>query len=455
MSANELQQTVARTAETYGIPGMSVGIWHRGREVFAAHGVTSLDHPLPVDEHTIFTLGSTTKPFTATAVVALAERGLIDLDAPVRRYLPGLRLADERTAASITVANLLNHTAGLDTWMLLDTGDGDDALEKYVGDLEELSIIARPGERASYSQAAFNLLGRVVEAVTGQTYEQAVAELLLDPIGLGESTYFAADAMTRRFAVGHTAGDDGPAVVHKWKLHRAQNPGGGLASTASDLLRWARFHLGDGRTESGERVLSTEALHGMRTPTVELRGSSIGDAFGQCWFLKDIDGEPAFAHGGSSIAQFADFVVVPGHDFAVVALANAEPGGTPANWEVIRWALEQYTGLVDRDPEPVAYDAPRAAAVVGDYDVDMMTVTVADEGGRLTLAARIKPELRAASDEEMPADCEPANMGFLHPEGDDYIVTEGPLQSQRGYFHRDRDGNVTALDLAGREFRRV
>jgi hypothetical protein len=146
---------------------------------------------------------------------------------------------------------------------------------------------------------------------------------------------------------------------------------------------------------------------------------------------------------------------VPEHDFAIAVLTNAEPGGTPCNQAVIRWALEHYLGLIDRDPEPVAFDAARAAEITGDYEVDMMIVSVVDEGDHLSLAARIRPELRAASQADMPADCEPAHMGFVAEQGDDYIVTEGPLQGQRGYFARDEHGAVTGIDLAGRQFRRV
>jgi CubicO group peptidase (beta-lactamase class C family) len=455
MSANELDQIVAERSADYAVPGIAVGIWHQGREIFSSHGVTSVANPLPVDEDTIFTLGSTSKTFTATAIVILAEQGKVDFDAPVRRYLPGLKLADEETAAAITIGNLLNHTAGLDTWMLLDTGDGDDALERYVGRLDELTLIAKPGERASYSQAAFSILGRVIEVVTGQTYEQAIADLLFEPLGLENTTFFAAEAMTRKFSLGHNVTGDGTTVSPTWKLHRAQNPGGGGASTVRDLVRWARFHLGDGRAESGERIVSAEALQAMRRQTVELRGSSIGDGFGICWFLREIDGAATFGHGGSGHGQFADFLVVPEHDFAIAVTTNAEPGGTPCNLAVIRWALEHYLGLIDRDSEPVAFDKTRAAEIVGDYEVDMMIVSVVDEGDHLTLAARIRPELRAASTEAIPADCEPARMGFIAEDGDDYIVTAGPLQGQRGYFARDEYGAITALDLAGRQFRRV
>ena len=98
--------------------------------------------------------------------------------------------------------------------------------------------------------------------------------------------------MTRRFAVSHNLGDDGtPAVARQWRDTRANNPGGGLASPVTDLLRWARFHLGDGRAEDGIAVLPEELLHQMTEPTAELRSSTLGDALGICWFLRDVDAD--------------------------------------------------------------------------------------------------------------------------------------------------------------------
>jgi CubicO group peptidase (beta-lactamase class C family) len=117
----------------------------------------------------------------------LVASGQVELEAPVRRYVPELRLAEERAAAEVTVLNLLNHTAGLDWGFTSDTGEGDDALADYVAKLADLDLIARPGTRAFYSQAGYNLAGRIVEKVTGLTYERAVASLVFKPLGLTHS----------------------------------------------------------------------------------------------------------------------------------------------------------------------------------------------------------------------------------------------------------------------------
>jgi CubicO group peptidase (beta-lactamase class C family) len=105
---------VKETAEGLGVAGAAAGAWADGREVFASHGVTSVENPLPVRPDTLFLIASVTKTFTATAVMRLVADGKVALDAPVRRYVPELVLADEQAADQITVLNLLNHTSGLD-----------------------------------------------------------------------------------------------------------------------------------------------------------------------------------------------------------------------------------------------------------------------------------------------------------------------------------------------------
>lgn len=136
---------------------------------------SSVDNPLDVDASTLFQFGSTGKTYTATAVMRLVERGEIDLDTPVRRYVPELRLKGEQRAEQVTVLQLLNHTAGWQGDSLKDTGDGDDCLVRYVEHMATL---------VSYNKASLSLAGHVVATITGTTFEQAVKDLLLEPLGL-------------------------------------------------------------------------------------------------------------------------------------------------------------------------------------------------------------------------------------------------------------------------------
>jgi hypothetical protein len=194
----------------------------------------------------------------------------------------------------------------------------------------------------------------------------------------------------------------------------------------------------------------------MREPTVELRGSTLGDALGIGWFLRDIDGIRIVGHGGSANGQFAELLTVPEQDLAVVALSNASPNGIPCNQAVVRWALQTYVGVIDSDPEPIPYEETRAHEILGTYETDVMTLLITSDGTELRLEVGIKPAIRAASETEMPPDYAPAAIGLLPGDTDEYILTEGGMKGQRGFFTRDeKTGAIVGIDLAGRLFSRV
>ena len=179
-----LDEKIEAAMARYHVPGVAVGVLLDGREYVRGYGVTNVDYPLPVDGDTLFRIGSTPKTFTGTAVMRLVEQGKLDLNAPVRRYLPELRLADESVAARVTVRQLLNHSAG---WMgddYADFGRGDDALAKYVTAMRQLPQLTALGQVLAYNNAAVDLAGRVIEVVTGSPYETALQNLVLDPLGL-------------------------------------------------------------------------------------------------------------------------------------------------------------------------------------------------------------------------------------------------------------------------------
>ena len=112
MTRQELQDLIDELANEFGVPGVAAGLWYRGDATYAWHGVTSIENPLPIDGHTLFQAGSIGKTFTAMALVLLDTQGHVELDAPVRRYVPELNLADATVCDQVTLQQLLNHTAG-------------------------------------------------------------------------------------------------------------------------------------------------------------------------------------------------------------------------------------------------------------------------------------------------------------------------------------------------------
>ena len=399
---------------------------------------------MPVDPDTLFQIGSTTKTYTGMAAMRLVEQGKLDLDAPVRTYLPDLRLADEAVAAGVTLRHLLQHTAGWAGDYFEDTGAGDDALAQMLGRMAELEQLTPLGETWSYNNAGFYLAGRVIEAVTGQTYEAAVKELVLDPLGMTMSFFFPHEVLTHRFAVGHTVEEDVPKVVRRWALHRAVNPAGGITSTVKDQLVYARFHLGDGTTPGGARLLSPETMALMQSPLVPA-GSLFG-ATGITWLVRDIGGVRTVRHGGTTNGQLSAFVLVPARGFALTVLTNANRGGE-LHGNVVKWALEHYLGLADPAPEPLALSAEDLAGYAGRYTTitSELALTVGDDG--LVLQATPKAGI-LDKDAPAPPAPPPTRLALLAEEC--VVALDPPYKHVRGEFLRGLDGEIAWLRFGGR-----
>jgi CubicO group peptidase (beta-lactamase class C family) len=448
-----LQDEVAQAAEELEVPGVSVGVYHAGQEHYGYHGVTSIENPLPVDETTIFQFGSTGKTYTATAIVRLVDQGKVALDAPVRTYIPELKLKDESVAEKVTVLQLLNHTAGWSGDVLTSTGEGDDAIAKYVELLADVEQVTPLGASVSYNNAALSIAGRIIEKVTGETYEAALRELLFEPLGLDNTWCFRDEIMSRRFAQGHNQLPDGTIkVARPWGMSRGNSPAGGISSDARDQIKWARFHLGDGTAADGSRVLSEKLVKQMQEPTVDMPGSALGDYVGISWLLRDIDGVRMVGHGGTMIGQHSDFKMVPERDFAIALLTNCGPNGPQFNERVLRWALEHYIGVIDRDPEPISVGDDVLGQYTGRFETVAAIADITSGAGMLIVNVEIKPEMAAQlheMGEEVPEQ-PPILLGLLGGDGDRYIVTDGPAKGLKGYFVRDDSGQIAAVHLGGR-----
>lgn len=449
-----LAEQVHRLAADLSVPGVSVGVLADGADRYAYYGITSTTNPLPVDQTTLFQFGSTAKTYTATAIMVLMERGELELDAPVRRYLPEFALQDEDVAQAVTVLHLLNHTAGWEGDLSDDTGDGDDALQRYVALMRNIKQVTPLGATVSYNNASLSVAGRIIEKLTGKTYETAMRELLLAPLGLDDTLFRMTEIMTRRFAVGHTQDDDGTITpARMWAIPRGNGPAGGMSATAADQIGWARFNLGDGTAPDGTRILSSESLQRMHQPTVSMPGSAIGDHVGISWLLRDVGGTRLVTHGGTTVGQHSEFVLAPEQNFGLISLTNCGPNGPQFNEQLRVWALEHYIGVIEADPVPVRLRDDALARYVGTYETILVLCDITAQDGQLLATLRVKPEMRETlreagqdPDEVQP----PLPLGMLGQDGDKYIVSEGPAKGMKGYFQRDSGGAVNGVHLGGR-----
>ncbi|HET6795185.1 MAG TPA: serine hydrolase domain-containing protein, partial [Acidimicrobiales bacterium] len=210
VEAAELEKWLAEKIEEHGVPGAQLAVLDGDRVVEAAAGVLSLRTGWPVTTDSLFLPGSIGKLYTATLVMMLAGDGRLDLDAPVRSYLPGFEVADEAARDSVTVRNLLCHTSGFDGDHFVDTGRGDDALARYIDTCADLPQIAPPGRIWSYSNSGYAILGRIVEVLSGAVFEDVLRSRLFGPLGLEHTVAFPEEALVHPTAVGHVPDPEAP-----------------------------------------------------------------------------------------------------------------------------------------------------------------------------------------------------------------------------------------------------
>jgi CubicO group peptidase (beta-lactamase class C family) len=443
-----LSEFVRQEMDRLHVPGVSVGLHYEGQDHIAAFGVTNVNHPLPVTEDTLFQIGSTSKTVCGTVAMRLVERGKLDLDAPLRTYLPDLRLADHSVASAVTLRHLFNHTGGWQGDYFANTGAGDDALEKVIAQMVDLAQVTPLGAFFSYNNAGFYLAGRAIEVVTGKTYESAARELVLDPLGMKRSFFFAREVIADRVAIGHRVGKDGPEVLGEWELARAANPAGGIVSTAGDQLRYARFHMGDGRAADGTQILGKETLAGMQTASAK-GGNGIG-ALGVTWMLREVGGVRLVGHGGATNGLMSAFQMAPDRDFAITVLTNAYQG-TELNRNVVNRALKLY--LAVEEGKPIARKAAPEALdeFAGRYSALLSDLLITAKNG--ALEGQVIPKGGFPTKDSPPRPTEPPfSIGLSNPEH--LVILSGPMKESSIDVLRDENGRITFVRLGYRLLQR-
>lgn len=375
VDAEQLVALLQVELERWGVPGAVAGVLEAGEAVVRAAGVSSLTTGEAVHESTPFRVASITKPVTATLAALLARDGLLELDAPVRRAVPGLRLADERAQETVTPRQLLAHLSGLECEPALDISvhsSGDGALGELIATYGTLGQLTPPGEIWSYCNTGYWLAGHAVARVAGTTFEEAARTLLLEPLGMRDSGFVHDGVPPAGAALGHMprrAGERAHDVVDGYRFPRARVPSGGLVSTVPDLLRLAALHL------------DSPALAALRDPVAD----AVGGRWGTGWSLEEIDATLVAAHSGSYLGFQSQLVLVPARGLAVAVLTNSGRGSALAR-TVVEWALATTCGLVRPGPVPVSVDA---APFEGVYRAQNFTVEVRAEGDRLRAAQRM------------------------------------------------------------------
>lgn len=399
-----LTQRLPELIEKHRVPGAAIAVSSGDEVVDMAAGVLSKATGVETTPDSVFLVGSITKLWTATLAMQLVDEGTLDLDAPVREYLPEFRISDQTATVTITVRQLLCHVSGFEGDVFADTGMGDDSLEKAVTTLAGTPQVFAPGTMFSYNNAAFSVLGRIVEVLRRKRFDECLREHLFAPLRLTHAANGAQEAILYRAAVGHIrpAPDADPQPVPVWSLPRSKAPAGSmLAMRPRDLLTFARMHLAGGTTADGTPVLSAASVKAMQERQIELPDlGRMGNAWGLGWEIYDYPGGPVLGHDGGTSGQAAFLRVVPGPDVAVAVLTNG--GNSVALYtEIVERVLPELAGvkvppLPVPDPAAPAVDASR---YVGTYSSSVAdTVISQDEDGRVWAARTPRIEFAEPGD---------------------------------------------------------
>ena len=370
---------VSEQVQTNHIPGMALGLVHND-QIVHLRGFGSADQSgRAVTAHTPFLLASVSKSFTALAVMQLVEAGKIELDVPVQRYLPWFRVADPDASARITLRHLLYHTSGLPS-PACSTDEFTMTLEQFVRSLAAVVLDGPVGSRYNYCSANYDVLGLIVQTVSGQSYPTYVQQHIFAPLQMHDS--FASEPEARR---------DGRAQGYRWlfgvpapfDLYEAYAvPAGFLSSSAEDMTHYLVAQMNGGRFGSAT-VLSPTGIATMHAPGVAItEGSDTGSSYGMGWNNGTLAGIPAIWHDGAEPNVSTRLLIEPQTHWGAVLLENAN------NFIPVDGANSALTSLEAGVTRLLAGQAPQAS-------LSLTTLYLIIDGVLVVLSAlAISPLLR-------------------------------------------------------------
>jgi CubicO group peptidase (beta-lactamase class C family) len=303
------------------LAGLSVGIVREGQLVFArAIGVRNVETREPLTERSLFHLASVSKPFVATALVQLAERGQVALDAPVIDYLPYFELADKRYP-TLTIRQMLGHISGMPD--VEDYGwdrpeDDEYALERYVRSLTSEHLIAAPGEQFAYSNIAFEVLGDIISMASGQSFEAYIRDHIFEPLGMVQSTFLRAE-VPAALAVTPHVGEERPEVSAVYPYNRAHAPSSTLHSNPVEMSRWIIANLRRGEID-GARILDAASYDLLRHPAHPTERPD--EQIGLSWFVGHHAGHRRISHSGGDTGFRSYCAFFPDDNAGAVLMSN-------------------------------------------------------------------------------------------------------------------------------------
>ncbi|WP_019912684.1 cyclic peptide export ABC transporter [Paenibacillus sp. HW567] len=336
------------------IPGASVVIVKGDQTVYnKGFGDSDVAAKRPVTPETLFELGSTSKAFTALAVLSLEKQGLLHMKDPVQKYLPWFQVVytgengsgQHDGIAEITLEQLLHHTSGLpfDTLSDIPVGEDEQALERTVRAVVGEKLDFYPGDRFQYASINYDILGLVIEQVTGESYETYLENNVLNPLGLKNTYLFRQEAEQHEMARGYRIGFL-KAREYQAPVYRGNTPAGYIITNGNDMAAWLKIQMG----ERAEAALDADLIIRSHQPDRSVFPGVDGSSYAAGWFVYQ-KGSGELSHGGSNPNYSSSVVFRPEEKIGVAVLANINSSYTQTMGQGIMEILHN-----KKPPEQVA-----------------------------------------------------------------------------------------------------
>jgi len=313
-NTDQLQELFHQAAAICAPVGVQLSIIKEEEQQDFVSGVANTELCIPMMQDTVVQIGSTTKVLNAMMIMSLVEEGKLELDAPVRSYIPELELAHPQALGSITLRHLLSMSSGLDNGDYADYGVGDDAIAKRVAALKTLPQHFKPGDYFGYSNAGVDIAGYVAERVTGRVWDDLLKERIFEPGGFKNAVSLDRDRMFQRVAVGHLLHPPERlgTVVRPWGLSRGSAPAGStLTMSAHDLAQFGRLFLSGGIAATGRRVISQSSIDAMMRAHISVPVHHYGKSWCLGPFRNEWEGVELWGHHGGNVSGVSFLYWIP------------------------------------------------------------------------------------------------------------------------------------------------
>ncbi len=325
---NELDRKIQEHMFFLDIPGLVAGVWFAGEMVYEeVFGMADLDMKRVMKLDDIFHMASISKLFTATAIIQLHEKMSLHIDDKLLDYLPEFRPA-KSIFDRVTIRQMLSHTSGLpdcEDYEWDHARFDDQALGDYVKAQENLQFVHQPGERFLYSNIAYEMLGYVIQRVSGMNFENYCQKNIFTPAQMNNSDFLKVNVSDKRLVQPHIKDDNNKVIKSKiFPYNRSHAPSSTLYAPMEDLFVFSKAVL---ETLEGKRddILKQRSLQKMLQEETTIKKN---ESVGLGWFLSNYREHRLIGHEGNDIGFRTSYAIVPNKKISIVVLANIQKAST-------------------------------------------------------------------------------------------------------------------------------